>query len=140
MELNTIMKLILILTCINIVFVGLGLFTEQDLYRMSILSNDVQTMIDTGQTTTNDINISSNSTGSDSLTSLAPIDSNSLSTKYSTIKTLVLGILIGYVAVLNAVGLPVLLVWLIACIIGIFQAFAIFYLIIYLISSFAGGL
>lgn len=140
MELNTVMKLILILTCINIVFVGLGLFTAQDLQRMSILSTDVTIMINTGQTSTNDVNISSNSTGSDSLTSLAPIDASQLSTKYSTVKTLLLGMLVGYVAVLNAIGLPVLLVWLLVSIIGIFQLFAIFYVIIYLISSFTGGL
>lgn len=140
MDIRTIMFLILALTCINIVFVGMGLFTAQDLQRMSILSGDTTTLVNTGQVTTNDVNISSNTSGSDSLNNLAPIDSTTLASKYSTIKVLVLGMFVGYVAIFNIIGLPVLLVWLFACIIGVFQIFAIFYLIGYLISTLTGGI
>ena len=139
MDLKTIILLVAILTSINIVFVGLGLFTEADLSRMSILDSSTTELINTGQTTTNDVDITTNTSGADSYDQLSSVDSTSYAAKYSTIKVLVLGLLIGYVAILNTIGLPMLLVYLITSLIGIFQIFAVFYIIAYFVSTLRGN-
>ena len=139
MELRTVILLIAVLTSINIIFVGMGLFTEQDLYRMSILNEDTEELVNTGVPTTNDVDIPTTTTGSDSYDRLSGIDSTDYAGKYSTIKVLLLGMLVGYVAILNTIGLPVLIVWLITSLISIFQIFAVFFIIAYFVSSLTGG-
>lgn len=127
---------VVILFSINIVTLGLGLADETWLNKMDIFDQsyeDFQTQID--PVDINYTDVGGNSTATDSYDKLPVFESKEAISKYSTFKVLLLGMVAGYTAILVNIGLPALIVWLLAGIIGIFQIMALFYFVTYILQA-----
>lgn len=127
---------VVILFSINIVTLGLGLADETWLNKMDIFDQsyeDFQTQID--PVDINYTDVGGNSTATDSYDKLPVFESKEAISKYSTFKVLLLGMVAGYTAILVNIGLPSLIVWLLAGIIGIFQIMALFYFVTYILQA-----
>jgi len=136
MDMKMILTGVVILFSINIVTLGLGLADETWLNKMDIFDQsyeDFQTQID--PVDINYTDVGGNSTATDSYDKLPVFESKEAISKYSTFKVLLLGMVAGYTAILVNIGLPSLIVWLLAGIIGIFQIMALFYFVTYILQA-----
>jgi len=144
LSIGSILAFIMILFAINVSMVGLGLADNSWSSKMSVLQSTPTTLVKNYQN--NDLNVSTGVSvdGGTSATTDAtqisgvPYKSNVFS-RTETFKTLIKSLTIGYAAIFVAMGLPMLIIWLLTGIIGLLQFIATFYLLAYIFSILRGG-
>ena len=135
---------LIILFSINIVMVGLGLADMSWSTKTGVLTSTPSTLVNNYHS--NDLNVSegeSVSGGTDATTdpdsiSGVPYKTNVFSRSQKFI-TLLKGLTIGYAGIFVALGLPVLIIWLLTGLIAMLEFLAIFYVLAYIFSILRGG-
>lgn len=140
MELKTIITMSVILLSINVVLMGLGLFTPEDISKpFSMLTGDIEEGMESGNPQIYTPDIPDNSVATDSYTTVPRYESQNYLEQSSTIKYMLLGSVFGYTAIFNSIGLPYLIVLLLVSIITIFQVVGFVYFIAWGWSAMFGG-
>jgi hypothetical protein len=139
--LNRILLFLFVLMSINICLYGLGVANASNLEYLGVISADSDTITDGDYfTVTGGQEISSEGYAADSTSyiSVAPKSKESYASFSKTLE-FIYAITFGYVSIFILLGLPAVLVFLLATIIGIIQIFAVFYMTAYFIGIFRGA-
>lgn len=142
MDLKIIITMSVILLSINVVLMGMGLFSPEnmdDTMPFSLFTGDINSSIYSGSPTIYSEDVPEGSEATDTFTAIPRYESQNYLEQTSTIKWILLGSIFGYTAILNSIGLPFLIILLLVSIITILQVVGFVYFIAWGWSAMFGG-